>query len=144
MITITVTRKPLSEATVSANVLKHGCGAINIDQSRIGVGVDTWPATRSQPKDRINLYTRKMSGDTVAVTVSAGQPPSGRWPTNLILAADEAITEMFPESNRWFNSPRVGNGHSKGEIFGQHTGTGMGEGDSGSASRFFKKVGCPQ
>lgn len=85
MITITVTRKPLSEVTVAANVLKHGCGAINIDRSRIGVAVETWPTSRSQPRDRTNLYTRKMSGVDVAVTVSTGQPPSGRWPANLVL-----------------------------------------------------------
>lgn len=40
---ITVARKPLSEKTVAANVLKHGTGGINIDESRIG-GEDRFPA----------------------------------------------------------------------------------------------------
>ncbi len=32
---VTVARKPLSEATVTKNVLKHGAGGLNIDASRI-------------------------------------------------------------------------------------------------------------
>ena len=40
---ITVARKPLSENTVAANVLKHGTGGINIDESRIG-GEGRFPA----------------------------------------------------------------------------------------------------
>ncbi len=33
---ITVARKPISEATIAANVLKHGTGGINIDACRVG------------------------------------------------------------------------------------------------------------
>jgi len=33
-------RKPLSEKTIAANVLEHGTGGINIDESRIGLGND--------------------------------------------------------------------------------------------------------
>ena len=40
---ITFARKPLSENTVAANVLKHGTGGINIDESRIG-GEGRFPA----------------------------------------------------------------------------------------------------
>ena len=32
---ITIARKPLSESNVASNVLKHGCGALNVDASRI-------------------------------------------------------------------------------------------------------------
>jgi hypothetical protein len=35
---IIVARKPLSESTVAANVLKHGTGGLNIDGGRIGTG----------------------------------------------------------------------------------------------------------
>ena len=42
---ITLLRKPV-EGTVAENTLKHGCGAINIGDSRIGLHVDKgrWPA----------------------------------------------------------------------------------------------------
>ena len=33
---IHVLRKPLSEGTVAANVVKHGVGGLNIDASRVG------------------------------------------------------------------------------------------------------------
>ncbi len=36
-------RKPLSESSVARNVLKHGCGALNIDASRVG--------TTSEPQE---------------------------------------------------------------------------------------------
>ena len=36
MIVITVARKPLSEGSVAANVLKHGTGGLNIDGCRVG------------------------------------------------------------------------------------------------------------
>ena len=52
---ITVARKPLSESNVASNVLKHGCGGINIEECRVGLGDD-------------------RSGDTAG----------GRWPANLI------------------------------------------------------------
>lgn len=35
MKTIHVLRKPCSESTVAANVLRHGTGAINVDATRI-------------------------------------------------------------------------------------------------------------
>jgi len=37
-------RRPLSESSVAANVLKHGTGAIHIDASRIGGEAGRWPA----------------------------------------------------------------------------------------------------
>jgi len=41
-----VLRKPLSDGSVAANVLKHGTGALNIDASRISTGdsLGRWPA----------------------------------------------------------------------------------------------------
>lgn len=42
---ICLARKPLSEKTVAANVLKWGTGALNIDGCRVGVtGAARWPA----------------------------------------------------------------------------------------------------
>jgi len=81
---ITVARKPLSEKSVAANVLKHGCGGLNIDASRIS-GV--W----SDPKPR---QTDDMRGGNYAGGNSAGyresrfneQHSQGRWPANLILS----------------------------------------------------------
>ena len=38
-----VLRKPLI-GTVAANALQHGCGALNIDQCRVGFSAGRWPA----------------------------------------------------------------------------------------------------
>ena len=54
---ITILRKPL-EGSVAENTLKHGCGALNIDATRVG--------------------TEGASGDAVYEV-------EGRWPANFIL-----------------------------------------------------------
>ncbi|WP_238258817.1 helix-turn-helix domain-containing protein, partial [Methylorubrum podarium] len=43
---IIIARKPLSEGSVAANVLKHGTGGLNIDGCRVAVndGTERWPA----------------------------------------------------------------------------------------------------
>jgi DNA modification methylase len=41
---IVMARKPLSEKTVAANVLKHGTGGINIDACRVKTNEGRWPA----------------------------------------------------------------------------------------------------
>lgn len=78
-----VLRKPLSEGTVAANTLKHGCGGLNIDASRVA-GV--W----SDPNPR---QTDDMRGGNYGGGHSSGyreghfseQHSQGRWPANLIL-----------------------------------------------------------
>ena len=57
----TIARKPLSERTVAANVLKWGTGAINIDACRYAVGDRAWPG----PQDDYGAHT------------------DGRWPANI-------------------------------------------------------------
>lgn len=78
---VTVARKPLSEGTVAANVLTHGCGALNIDAGRISaVGEDITNHARRTPEDTIfkgwspPQDTHQTSGQKL-----------GRWPANLIL-----------------------------------------------------------
>ena len=41
-----ILRKPLSEGSVADNVLKHGCGGLNIDGTRI-----KYEASHEPPKD---------------------------------------------------------------------------------------------
>ena len=78
---IHVLRKPLSEGTVASNVLKHGCGGLNIDASRIGTsdycGGGSKMSSSGHTLSEFESY-EKGSG-WVAGSVS------GRWPANLIL-----------------------------------------------------------
>ena len=67
---IVMARKPLSEKTVAANVLRWGCGAVNIDASRV------------ESSGAHGTRGRK-NGDISACKTP--ENPSGRWPANLIL-----------------------------------------------------------
>ena len=120
-------RKPLSEKTVAANVLRGGTGAINVDGCRIP----------GQPH----------AGGAHAVTLYGGdgnyEPgpnipgnPSGRWPANLVLdeEAARALDEVVGER-------KTGHLTRKRQAVGWH-GTKDWEpcnygGDTGGPSRFF-------
>lgn len=86
---IALARKPLSEKTIAANVLRWGTGALNIDASRVN-GADNphrWVAPRGgiwQPG------TGKH--DLVA-------SDKGRWPANLLHDGSPEVVGAFPLSN---------------------------------------------
>lgn len=70
---ICVARKPLSEATVAANVLRWGTGALNIEAGRVGEETITTIGTAKK--------------DTVAFGDYKGMEPTdhvGRWPSNVL------------------------------------------------------------
>ena len=85
-----ILRKPLSEKTVADNVLKHGCGGLNIDATRI-----SYEAGHTPPKDANVDKPSSWEGETY----NGDQPyilnsklktrqvytASGRFPANLIL-----------------------------------------------------------
>lgn len=95
---ITVARKPLSEKTVAANVLKWGTGAINIDESRIPIntaiddprlgGQGSWK-TGNMAK---NVYEGGYSGEEV------GSSSKGRFPANFIHDGSEEVVSLFPNT----------------------------------------------
>ena len=76
---IVLARKPLSEPTVAANVLRWSTGALNIDASRIAGDV---PATQG------GLTSGGMMAGSVAGARREPFTPntSGRWPANVILS----------------------------------------------------------
>ena len=79
---IHVLRKPCSESTVAANVLKHGTGALNIDATRIGTAADVPSVHAVRQADEMTKYGKDLrrEGDVVA-----WEPKGGRWPANVIL-----------------------------------------------------------
>ena len=81
---IHVLRKPLSEGTVASNVLKHGCGGLNIDASRIGTAGGT---TRSGQAEYPKLPDGRedRSGSWARTGHSIVELGKGRWPANVIL-----------------------------------------------------------
>jgi hypothetical protein len=81
---ITLLRKPL-EGTIADNTLKHGCGAINIDDTRVGY----------DENESINLEARQRqqtasdsgwSGHVEQVGSDIQMyKEKGRWPANFFL-----------------------------------------------------------
>ena len=85
MRTIAMTRKPMSEPSVAANVLKYGVGAINIDGSRVpapGERVET----HSRSPEASKKENRPIYGEYgPLVTAQTEGQKLGRWPANMVL-----------------------------------------------------------
>jgi hypothetical protein len=89
-----VLRKPCSEGTVAANVLRHGTGALNIDATRIGtddnLGGGAYsgtprPGSAMGCEGLVGGKGSFLEGGSTRLTPSAYQQPTGRWPANLVL-----------------------------------------------------------
>lgn len=126
---ICLARKPLSEKTIAANVLRWGTGALNIDASR--VGTELLPEMRAG-QARIGTFERADMVTPERV---------GRWPANVCHDGSEEVLAAFPES-----------GGQQGDVRGTEPSEPLGgpiygyglkreaaasRGDSGSAARFF-------
>ena len=85
---VIVARKPI-RGTVAANVLEWGTGALNIDASRVGTTVETWPKTRMYGGNPSEVAFTKTSGGAVSAQPT-GEAPAGRWPANVLLDPEAA------------------------------------------------------
>jgi DNA modification methylase len=116
---IVLARKPLSEKSVSLNVLKWGTGGLNIDACRVPYKSDKDFEDRkrgnlkSNPLGRNGVYSEM---DTINTDEYINK--SGRFPANLIHDGSQEVLDVFPETKS-IRSKRGGNVNS------------------GSASRFF-------
>jgi hypothetical protein len=144
MIAITITRKPLSEGTVATNVLKHGCGAINIDRSRVGTG----QVKQQTAGNRIVHWEVGGGACTYEKGTGARFTTEGRWPANLILT-EGVVVDVLDQSVGWPQPP----GNKKPVDFKQGADTyqvnypGLVQrlySDAGYVSRYFKRVGVPE
>jgi DNA modification methylase len=125
---ICLARKPLSEATVAANVLRWGTGALNIDGCRIEAALGDkgeWPITNRRHDD-------------VAYTLAPvlTDQAKGRWPANLCHDGSPEVMVGFPDSD---SSPRIPSpNHHTGLVTSFNRGSETSPySDSGSAARFF-------
>jgi DNA modification methylase len=129
---IVLARKPLSEPTVAANVLKWRTGALNIDGCRVGTeggtkGCDAGPSNG-------------ILGNGLNGSFGKPVPGLGRWPANVVTDGSDEVVGMFPTTKgdrphaRGGKNPNPmdwGNARADGHIV-----TGRAEPD-GSAARFF-------
>lgn len=83
---VVVARKPLGEDTVAENVLAHGTGALNIDETRVGGDVDTTRPTGEQ------METQDKYGDYQG-NMTVGTKTGGRYPANVVFG-EQAAAEL--------------------------------------------------
>jgi DNA modification methylase len=137
---IILARKPLSEGTVAANVLKWGTGALNIGACRV-----EGPPRTTHSAGNI----RTVQGNPYLGTVNANHrqdeelmsvgdvrtAPAGRWPANLVHDGSEEVLAGFPDTTSGDN----GGGLLRKGLRGNNAPQidFIRKGDSGSAARFF-------
>ena len=136
---VILARKPL-EGTLTENVLKHGCGGLNIDGCRVGESGGTrrshqapYPRNEDGAEDRTNWARSGHSVERI---------DKGRFPANIIL--DEAAAELLDRqsghsrsrrSKRRLANSNVGNDRTLG-LFRSRLTAVEGYEDEGGASRF--------
>lgn len=129
------------QGSFAKNVLKHGCGALNIDGCRVGTSGGTrrsyqapYPRNEDGSEDRTDWARTGHSVELI---------DEGRWPANLIL--DEAAAELLDQQSGHSRSRRgtrrsansnVGNGKTMGTFRSRYTAV-EGYDDEGGASRLF-------
>lgn len=125
-------RKPISEKTVAANVLRWSCGGLNIDRSRI-----------ESVRSSASFNQRDISGGNYnsakpGVNRVQTQPENlGRFPSNLIL--DESAAQMLDEQSGILTSGAKKRDFETAKTQGVTWKFGGSECESsqGGASRFF-------
>lgn len=93
-----IARKPLSEPTVAANVLKWGTGGINIDAGRHAFGDPAWPGPTSNEhlRGQICNKTADRSHSPTVHLPSQVMPffdERGRWPANIYATPKPSTSE---------------------------------------------------
>ena len=140
---ITIARKPLSESNVASNVLKHGCGAIDIDSCRIATednlngGAYTKGAKERHDGAENWRFKRGEHGNAGAYT-----QPKGRWPSNLLIFDSSEAETSFPSTSPSKSGDRGAGlrGHGRyGQSDQTYNNHSTVSDSGGSSARFFKQ-----
>jgi DNA modification methylase len=149
---IVLARKPLSESTIAANVLRWGTGALNVD----GCRVDYSSESDRESLNAISSFNGRhkyeakhamCDGDrehSATVTQFSGPNTKGRWPANVLHDGSDEVVGAFPETHG-AGSAREGSSDPRPTNWSgnvpnappTNTGQMFRIGDSGSAARFF-------
>jgi hypothetical protein len=123
-----ILRKPPSEGSISANVLKHGCGAINVDACRIRISSND-PEFRLAGRTSCKNTIYGNISENVPLVIENQHPGSarhnsaGRWPANLVLehlpgcrqtGKRKVRSGVAGAKGRGFQTEYVGGDHKEG------------------------------
>lgn len=125
---ITVARKPLSEKTVTENVLKYGTGGLNIDQCRVG----------NEERTNRGMSSLGVMHDDNWKPQEVESTVNGRFPANLIHDGSEEVVGLFPYTKS--GKAVVGTGKGYAENPSSYSSTGKIASCyayEGSSARFF-------
>lgn len=149
-------RKPLEEKTVAANVLKWGCGGLNIDASRVAADFKNDPNFRNAQNHKGHGHTFGQSDQARSkddLPDMSFHNSKGRFPANLVLShnpdcvkecSEGCAVAMLDEqsgslaSRGQYKKNKVTDGEF-GTFEGKHNNrdNDLSYGDKGGASRFF-------
>ncbi len=132
---VVLARKPLDGCTIAENVLRWGCGGLNVDGCRI-------PAEPELAKNwnRSQSNTNKDSvfhGGFKVIDLN-DRAPTGRFPSNLIHDSSPEVLQLFPQSSitgKRTTQSKSANVQGTAWLTDNHESQEYT--DSGSASRFF-------
>ena len=135
-------QKPFSEATGTANILKHGVGALNIDGCRVhaddAVGGD-YTVTRLKPGATLTKTGGNWRPEEGGAAFHGHLKP-GRWPANLIHDGSDDVLAAFPDAPGQ-QRPKRDDERKQGLVYGAVSRNGgqvyAPRNDSGSAACFF-------
>jgi len=134
---ICLARKPLSEKTVAANVLRWGTGAINVDGCRVGDDGGSVTVRGERENKTVHAFGDGLGAQGGSIERPAGL---GRFPANLIHDGSDEVLAGFPEGGPSKSVTGSRSGKKTGVLgafVGQENIT-MGHDDNGgSAARFF-------
>ena len=159
---IVLARKPLSENSIVANVLKHRTGGIHIDACRVEGEKQTRDSNpvmnggkygqnqnaerkivKRKSRSDDGVWTNKNSGMKAEGTFYADADPKGRFPANVMHDGSEEVLKVFPSTSK-----SAGGGGVKitgKNVYGKYNGREydktIGYGDEGSVARYFY---CPK
>ena len=159
---IVLARKPLSENSIVANVLKHRTGGIHIDACRVEGEKQTRDSNpvmnggkygqnqnaerkivKRKSRSDDGVWTNKNSGMKAEGTHYADADPKGRFPSNVMHDGSEEVLKVFPSTSK-----SAGGGGVKitgKNVYGKYNGREydktIGYGDEGSVARYFY---CPK
>ncbi len=138
---IILARKPLI-GTVAANMLTHGCGALNIDGCRVR-GEDAQGGNYTVKRLKPGATLEKTGGNWRPEDGGAlyhGEMKPGRWPANVLHDGSDEVIAAFPDAPG--QQRFVGAEHGKRDSVNCYGNYGARpdsppRGDVGSAARFF-------
>lgn len=135
---IVLARKPLSEGTVAANVLRWRTGALNIDACRIALPLGEEPYSYPNGRGGEGWQGRTSLSQNLGTPLAGNA--QGRWPANVCHDGSDEVVAGFPRQaggggrdSRGRNHQAMHDDARKSQRDDVHPGFG----DSGSAARFF-------